>query len=124
EPEFGIVWQKVLHGEQSVTFHKPLPTEGKVRAVMSVEAIYDKGADKGALLYSKREVFDDATGDLLATVRQSSFLRGNGGQGGLTEGAPRPHAVPVDRASDGSVELPTRPEQALIYRLSGDYNPL
>lgn len=124
EPEFGIDWRKVLHGEQSTVVHKPLPVEGDVDAVMTVEAIYDKGEGRGALLYALREVYNRKTGDLLATIRQGSFLRGNGGQGGLTEGAPAPHVLPADREPDISVSLPTRPEQALIYRLSGDYNPL
>lgn len=124
EEQFGIDWRRVLHGEQSVTMHRPLPVEGHVAAQLKVDAIYDKGAGKGALLYSTRELYDRATGDHLATIRQGSFLRGNGGQGGLTEGAPAPHPVPADRAPDLSVTLPTRPEQALIYRLSGDYNPL
>jgi acyl dehydratase len=124
EEQFGIDWRKVLHGEQSVTMHKPLPVEGEVHGELAIEAIYDKGEGKGALLYSVRELYDRKTGDLLATIRQSSFLRGNGGQGGLSEGAPKPHAVPTDRAADISVAMPTRPEQALIYRLSGDYNPL
>jgi acyl dehydratase len=124
EPQFNIDWKKILHGEQSVTMHKPLPVEGEIRAELSIEAIYDKGEGKGALLYLLREVFDKKTGDHLATIRQNSFLRGNGGQGGLTEGAPKPHQLPTDRDADISVSLPTRGEQALIYRLSGDYNPL
>jgi acyl dehydratase len=124
EEQFGIDWRKVLHGEQSVIIHRPLPVEGDVRSVMSVEAIYDKGEGKGALLYSVRELFDKNTGELLATVRQGSFLRGNGGQGGLTQGAPKPHPIPSDRGADIAVAMPTRAEQGLIYRLSGDYNPL
>jgi acyl dehydratase len=124
EEQFGIDWRKVLHGEQSTLVHRPLPPEGEVDAVMTIEAIYDKGEGKGALLYALREVYDRKTGALLATIRQGSFLRGNGGQGGLTEGAPAPHALPTDREPDMSVPLPTRMEQALIYRLSGDYNPL
>jgi acyl dehydratase len=124
EPEFGIDWAKVLHGEQSVVMHKPLPVEGKVAAVLTVDSIYDKGEGRGALLYSTREVYDRSNGDLLATVRQGSFLRGNGGQGGLSSGAPKPHESPVDRKPDITLTLQTRPEQALLYRLSGDYNPL
>jgi acyl dehydratase len=124
EEQFAVDWRKVLHGEQSVTVHRPLPSEGSVHAVMTIEAIYDKGEGKGALVYSVRDLFDKSTGDLLATVKQGSFLRGNGGQGGLTEGAPTPHPIPADRAADISIAMPTRPEQGLIYRLSGDYNPL
>jgi acyl dehydratase len=124
EPEFGITWQKILHAEQSVLIHKPLPVAGTVSSVVSVEGIYDKGVDKGVLLYSIRRLHDEATGDLLATIRQGSFLRGDGGGGSKGEGAPKPHVTPQGRAADLSVTLKTRPEQALLYRLCGDFNPL
>ncbi|AIT79837.1 MaoC family dehydratase [Novosphingobium pentaromativorans] len=123
EPEYGIDWKRVLHAEQSVRFYRPLPVEGEVRSEMTIESIFDKGAEKGALLSSLRKIFDAANGDLLASVTQTSFLRGNGGHGGSEGEPPRPHAVP-ERAPDISVTVQTRPEQALIYRLSGDYNPL
>ena len=124
EPQFGITWQKILHGEQSVLVHRPLPAAADVAATIKVDAVYDKGVQKGAVVYTSRTLYDKSTGDLLATVRQASFLRGNGGTGGLTEGAPKPHPMPEGRPADFSVTLATRPEQALIYRLSGDYNPL
>lgn len=124
EEQFGIEWQKILHGEQSVLMHKPLPVKGEVTAELTIDAIYDKGEGKGAVLYSTRKLYEKTSGDLLATVRQGSFLRGNGGQGGLKDGAPKPHLLPTDRAPDVSIAFDTRPEQALIYRLSGDYNPL
>lgn len=124
EPQFAIEWQKVLHGEQSVTIHKPIPVEGEVVSEFKVEKIYDKGEGKGAVLYSSRSLHDKKSGTHLATIQQGSFLRGNGGQGGSSDASPRPHAIPTDRPADMSVELETRPEQALIYRLSGDYNPL
>lgn len=123
ETQFNIDWAKILHGEQSVMMHAPLPSEGKVHSELRVESIYDKGEGKGALLYSVRKLYAES-GDLLATVRQGSFLRGNGGQGGRTDPTPKPHPVPNDRVPDISVPLPTRTEQALLYRLSGDYNPL
>ncbi|ACJ00214.1 MaoC/PaaZ C-terminal domain-containing protein [Rhodospirillum centenum] len=124
EPRFGITWHKVLHGEQTLRLHRPLPVEGTVVAATVIDAIYDKGADKGAVLYTRRDIRDAATGELLATVGQSAFLRGDGGFGGKADGAPKPHPVPDDRPPDLTLDLPTRPEQALIYRLSGDWNPL
>jgi acyl dehydratase len=124
EPQFGIDWQKILHGEQSVIMHRPLPVAGEVISTIQVDSIYDKGAGKGAVVYTSRALYGRAGGDLLATVRQASFLRGDGGAGGLTTGAPRPRAMPEGRLADLSITLATRPEQALIYRLSGDYNPL
>ncbi len=123
EPRFGLDWRRILHGEQSIRIHRPLPVEGWLTGRTEIEGIFDKGADKGALVYSRREVREEATGALLATIVQGSFLRGDGGFGGTQDGAPKPHPVP-ERAPDLTIALPTRPEQALIYRLSGDTNPL
>lgn len=123
EPQFGLDWRKVLHAEQSVTLHRPIPIEGELLGRLTVEDIFDKGAAKGAIIYSKREIYDNASGDHIATDRRSTFLRGDGGRGGKTEGQPVPHPIP-DRACDASVTLQTSANQALIYRLSGDYNPL
>lgn len=123
EPRYGIDWKRVLHGEQFLTFHKPMPSEGVLASVVTIEDIYDKGAEKGALMYSRREIYDTRSGDHLATERKSAFLRGDGGKGGRTDGSPPAHPVP-DRPSDLQISLPTRKDQALLYRLSGDYNPL
>ena len=122
DPAYGANWQKILHGEQSTTFHAPLPTEGEIVGSTTIEALYDKGADKGALAMVTREIHDGA-GTHLATSRSMTFLRGDGGFGGSAEGAPVPHAVP-DRAPDDIVTLSTAANQAQIYRLSGDLNPL
>lgn len=124
DPRYGLTWQKILHGEQSIELHRELPVEGVLRGVTSIDEIYDKGAAKGALMLSSRRIYNEADGDLIATVRQSSFLRGDGGFGGGPGGAvPAPRALP-DRPADILLQMLTRPEQALIYRLSGDYNPL
>jgi acyl dehydratase len=125
EPQYGIDWKQVLHGEQSLEMHQPLPVEGEVASVLTIDEIHDKGAGKGALLYSTRKLSDAQSGTLLATLRQSAFLRGDGGfGGGGAAAAPRPHPVPDAREPDHVVELRTRIDQSLIYRLSGDYNPL
>ena len=124
DPETGIAWQKILHGEQMLTVHRPLPPSCTVISENSIDEIYDKGADKGAVMYLTRKLFDKASGELLMTVGSSAFMRGNGGFGGKTEGAPQPHPVPADRPPDLVLDLATRPEQAVLYRLSGDYNPL
>ena len=124
EPQFKVDWQKVLHGEQSLEIHHPLPVEGDIQSVLTIDTILDKGRERGAVLYSSRQLYDAATGAHYATLRQSSFLRGDGGTGGSTEPSPKPHAVSADRPADVIVTLATRPEQALIYRLCGDYNPL
>src|SRR3546814_5945200 len=117
-PDYGSDWKRVLHAQQSVVFHAPLPVEGEVRGELTIDHIVDKGADKGALLYSTRKISDAATGTLLASVTQVSFLRGDGGCGGPSLPPRAPHQVPSS-AADERAELATRPEQALIYRLSG-----
>jgi acyl dehydratase len=122
-PLFGADWTKILHGEQRLNLHKSLPCEGRVRSELTVDEIYDKGPGKGAVLHSSRRVYNEDNGDLLATVSQASFMRGDGGCGGKTSGAPKPVEMP-DAVPDLVIDLATRSEQALIYRLSGDYNSL
>ncbi|MDG2303402.1 MAG: MaoC/PaaZ C-terminal domain-containing protein [Candidatus Binatia bacterium] len=109
----------MLHGEQEVEIHKPLPPETKLRGKTKVADIYDKG--KAALLLLETAVTDEA-GDALYTNRMSLFLRGEGGFGG-PKGPEVSNAKP-DRAPDGVVESTTLPQQALLYRLNGDKNPL
>ena len=122
-PESGIDWKRVVHGEQSVVIHKPLPAAGTVVGRTVIEEIVDKGAGKGALLYSRRDVREKETGELLASLRSTSFLRGDGGFGGPSGPTPPVHALP-ERAPDIVCDIATLPQAALIYRLSGDYNPL
>jgi len=123
DPAYGIDWKKILHGETSVELFATLPTQGDLYGRTTIDAIYDKGADKGAIVLSSRRI-EDKAGTHLATVRNTLFLRGDGGFGGQSEGAPRPHPLPTDRVPDQVVTLATSQNQALIYRLSGDYNPL
>ena len=123
DPEAGIDWQQILHGEQYLRLHRPLPPRGRIIARHSIDEIYDKGAAKGAIAYVRREITDADSGEPLASLVAAVFMRGNGGFGGSAEGAPRPHAIP-DRPADAALDLPTRPELAYSYRLSGDYNPL
>jgi acyl dehydratase len=123
DPKAGVDWRKVLHGEQGVVLHKPLPAAATVIGRTRVTEIIDKGAGKGALLFSERDVFDKASGDLLCTLTSTTFMRGDGGFGGPAKSAPEPHRLP-ERQADTYVDSPTLPQAALIYRLSGDYNPL
>jgi acyl dehydratase len=123
QPEFGVDWVKVLHGEQGIEIHKPLPAEGTVIGTTKITEIIDKGEGKGALMYSTRDIHDKATGDHLATLSSTTFCRGDGGFGGPKIEAPKPHALP-ERDPDSVVELATLDQAALIYRLSGDFNPL
>jgi acyl dehydratase len=109
----------LLHGEQDLVLHKPLPVRAKVENSGRVAAIYDKG--KGALVVIETETKDE-TGDPLSTNRFSAFIRGEGGFGG--ESGPQPGNEPPARDADVVAESPTLAQQALLYRLSGDKNPL
>jgi len=109
----------MLHGEQEIILHKPLPTETKLTSEMRVKELYDKG--KAALLIMETTTKDE-DGDPLFTSLISLFLRGEGGFGGPE--APKAGNVAPEREPDGTIEVPTLPQQALLYRLNGDKNPL
>ena len=123
DPRFEIDWVKILHAEQDLRVHVPLPPTGSIRGEYRVVGIEDKGEGRGALLHQEKELFDAMTGVHYATVRSTLFLRGNGGEGGFGDAMIAADPVP-DRAPDKVVEISTLPRQALIYRLSGDWNPL
>src|SRR6185312_6825268 len=110
----------LVHAEQAFELHRPLPVEGTVRITATVTGIYDKGS--GALVVTENVAVDAATGEPLATTRSSAFIRGEGGFGG-ERGSDAPWERP-GREPDHQVTYQVRPEQALIYRLSGDRNPL
>ena len=112
----------VVDGERDITFHKPLAAAAHITADSNVLAVYDKGKEKGAII-RHQTILKDADGEKLATLVASRFARGDGGFGGPSEGQPEPHQVP-SRAPDRIVDISTRPDQALIYRLCGDRNPL
>ena len=122
-PETGVDWKKVLHGEQGLVVHEPLAPSGTLVGTSRIDAIVDKGLGKGALLYSTREIRDKASAKLVAEVKSCSFLRGDGGFGGPSGPSPKPQPIP-EREPDYSLQIKTLPQAALIYRLSGDFNPL
>ena len=109
----------LLHGEQDVELHQPLPTEAKIKSGTRIADIFDKG--KAALLILEVTARDESDAPLY-TSRMSLFLRGEGGFGGPS--GPKAGNKPPDRAPDGVVETATLPQQALLYRLNGDKNPL
>ncbi|WP_434660379.1 MaoC/PaaZ C-terminal domain-containing protein [Paraburkholderia sp. A3BS-1L] len=127
DPRSGIDWVRVLHGEQGIEIHKPLPREATVIGRSRIARVVDKGEGKGALLEIQRSITDKASGERYATLTQLTFCRGDGGfsaGGGPSDEAPAvPPAVP-GRAADHVCTLPTRPETALLYRLCGDDNAL
>ncbi len=122
-PKTGVDWKKVLHGEQWLDIYKPLPVKGTLIGRPKIDFISDKGEGKGAVIYQSRDIINADSGETLARVTMSAFCRGDGGFGGENRAGPAPAVLP-ERAPDHVCELTTLPRQALIYRLSGDYNPL
>jgi acyl dehydratase len=112
-----------VDGERDIIFHKPMPVTADVHAASRVAAVFDKGKDKGAVVQLETVVTEASSKERLATVMTSIFARGDGGFGGPSEGQAEPHPIPK-RAPDQSIDIRTRPDQALLYRLSGDRNPL
>lgn len=123
-PGLGITYSRILHAEQWLTVHRPLPPEGTVVSEVAVDEIYDKGADRGAVLHMTRRLREGSDGNLIATMVHVMYLRADGGFGGKNAGGARLRPVPDGRAADHRFELPVSLNQALIYRLSGDSNPL
>jgi acyl dehydratase len=119
----GIDAIKVVHGEQGLTLHKPLSPAGAVVGKSRVAGVVDKGEGRGALVMVERKIYAKGSGELIATVTQTAFCRGDGGFGGPSGPTPKPHELPA-RAPDLVCDLPTSPQAALIYRLSADINPL
>jgi acyl dehydratase len=119
----GIDWVRVVHGEQAMRLHQPIPPRGEVVGYTKIVDIVDKGPDKGALIYTEREIRSAMDGALIATLLQTTYCRGDGGFGGHGTRQASPHPIPA-RSPDVSLDLATHQQLALIYRLSGDLNPL
>lgn len=120
----GVQPGRVLHGEQRFEIEAPLPTDAELEGDTRVLGLVDKGAGRGLLVYNRTEIRDAHGGVRLATLTSSSFFLDEGGCGAGAITAPiERHAVP-ERAPDAVCDLPTLPQAALIYRLSGDWNPL
>ncbi|SOE90622.1 Acyl dehydratase [Burkholderia sp. YR290] len=123
DPATGVDWQQTLHGEQSIEIHAPLPAAGTVVGRIWVDEVLDKGPQKGALVYARASLTDKATGKLLCSLATTMFCRADGGFGGPAGPAKEVHRLP-DRLADDVCDLPTLPWSALLYRLTGDFNPL
>jgi acyl dehydratase len=118
-PGIDIELSRVLHASESVEVPAPLPASGSARAVTRFTDIWDKG--KAAVLVNETTV-TDPSGTILWTTKRSIYARGEGGFGG--ERGPSPSAAAPDRAPDLEIDIPILPQQALLYRLCGDRNPL
>jgi acyl dehydratase len=119
----GIDWRKVVHAEQTLEVHGPIPTSGEVTGQTRVVEVLDRGEGKGAMVIFERRLLETATGRLIATMRQSNLCRADGGFGGVNRKIAPPAVIP-DRQPECVVWFQTRPEMALCYRLSADPNPL
>ncbi|MEE3288206.1 MAG: MaoC/PaaZ C-terminal domain-containing protein [Pseudomonadota bacterium] len=119
----GYDYTKVLHAEQHLVLHRPLPQDSELIADARVIEAYDKGADKGALIYTETTARTTTDDEPLFTTTSGIFARGDGGFGGVAGPSPTPHPIP-DRPADTSCSIETRDDQALLYRLNGDRNPL
>lgn len=113
----------LLHGSQGIRLHAPLPAAGKLSVVTEVADIQDKGEGKNAIVVLRGRGCDPESGSLVAETLTTLVLRGQGGFGGARGERPAAPEFP-DRHSDARIDMPTREDQALIYRLSGDRNPL
>lgn len=126
DPATGIDFAKIVHGEEEIAIHRPLAAAGTLTARHRVVDVIDKGAGRGALITYDKDLFDEADGAHVATVRHTTFARGNGG---FSTGAPPRAKAPrlpdlPDRAPDRTRTLEGQSRQALLYRLCGDRNPL
>ena len=113
----------VVDGERRITVHKPLPPRCQVIADERYLDILDKGEGRGAVLIQERVVREAASNEKLFTIVSSIFARGDGGFGGKPQGGPELHPIP-QRTPDLVKECDTRRDQAFLYALSGDRNPL
>ncbi|TPW15570.1 MAG: htdY [Acidimicrobiaceae bacterium] len=113
-------WALLVHGSQAITLHRPIPVEASATTQDRVVAMYDKG--KAAVVVIEAEVKLES-GEPLWTTRSSVFIRGEGGWGG-DRGPSGPRNEPPAVAADHEISMQTSPDQAFVYRLSGDRNPL
>ena len=116
-------WGKLLHGSQEIRLSAPLPAAGALSVVAEVADIQDKGEGKNAIIMLRAKGSDPATGEPIAETLTTLVIRGDGGFGGQPGQRAAAPEFP-DREPDARIALPTREDQALLYRLSGDRNPL
>jgi acyl dehydratase len=119
---FGVDFRRLVHSAQAAAFHAPLPPSADVLGTARVVSLTDRGEGRGAILELERQIANAANGTLYCTLRQTLLLRGNGGFGGPA--SPRASSIIPETAPGAQTTTPLSPRAALIYRLSGDWNPL
>jgi acyl dehydratase len=120
--ETGITWSKLVHSAQRSTFHRALPDSARITGYARISQVWDRGPEKGAVIVVEREILDSDSNDTYCTLEQTLMLRADGGFGG--EPPPKPTVTLSERKPDEIVRVNTAPGQAILYRLSGDWNPL
>ena len=123
DPRTTVDAGRVVHAEQGFSLNKPIPSAGTVVGKTRIVDVVDKGTAKGTLLYLEKDLCDVDNGGVIATETRTIMLRGDGGYDGPS-GTPRPSPEEPGGEPDRTVAVATRPEQALLYRLNGDPNPL
>lgn len=127
DPRTGADAVRLVHGEQHLRIRKPLPPRGELIARNRVHSLTDKGPGRGAIGVVVRELIDAASGEVIAEGRNVSVLRGDGGFSEVSgESDPPPQPLPPVPAGppDLGIALASLPQSALLYRLTGDENPL
>jgi acyl dehydratase len=128
DPAHGIDWRNVVHGEQRITLRCPLATAANVYSLSRVTRVTDKGARSGAVVVTERTIIDEAVRQPIATIEQVNVCRGDGGysagSSALSDPPLPPIPLPPERNADHCLTVPTSRNQAAIYRLTGDRNPL
>jgi acyl dehydratase len=122
DPAYGIDWKTLLHAEQRLDMHAVLPPEGEVTASHCIMGVRDMG-DRGAMLHQRKQVTNAQTGETIATVTNTLMLRGDGGCGDWGDVPEALQTLP-ETTPDSALEVQVTEIQPLIYRLSGDVNPL
>lgn len=123
DPRSGVDRAMIVHGEQGLELLRPMPASGRFRSLTRITDVVDKGPGRGAIVYAVNTLIDDATDEPIAHLWRSTFARADGGFGGASVPPRTPHRLP-NRAPDQRCDLPTFPNQALLYRFNGDLNPL
>jgi acyl dehydratase len=121
-PEFGADFVRLVHAEQSARFYMPLPSSADVIGRARILSLHDRGPQRGAVVVLERDIHHATNGAHYCRLRQTLLLRGDGGFGGTPQTASA--SIIPDRAPDSRTTVAVEPRAALIYRLSGDKNPL
>jgi hypothetical protein len=122
DPQAGLHWQQIVHAEEGITMHRPLPPEGTVVIERRIDEIYDRGVEKGAMVVEDHR-FRTESGEPVLDVRVITVLKGDGGFGGSADGAPKPVPVPTDRPADLTIALPTPlAADEPLFQLKGDFD--